>query len=206
MRTSELTSQPEVAPVRPRRSAGGILKLVTAVVVLITAVLALVAENRRREAEEQVSTLSDEVTGLSGQLDAWERNLGGLNIRFTRPEGTIPHCTDFSGSGAIPDGWQLLIFDRSAADPNASYWFNGVAEPTDQGWVARSVQIGEGEPDEGRRVEIAAVLVLDRYAAYLSSIQAGNDGGVAYWWAGSLPAEPVDTVFVERNSDATPCR
>jgi hypothetical protein len=101
----------------------------------------------------------------------------------------------------IPEGWTLVVFDRSLADANASYWYNKPAQPAQNGWLARRVQIGDGEGDVGARVEIAAVLLPEDFAAYLASIDSEE-----VWWATRLPAEAATSMVVERNDDSVPCR
>ncbi|TDC60272.1 hypothetical protein E1200_30745 [Actinomadura sp. GC306] len=130
-------------------------------------------------------------------------------IKFVHPGGNdvIPHCNQITGTGSIPSGHRIALFDRSLSEANAPYWFDQIANPTDNGWRVDDVQIGEGEGDEGAAVELIAVLLPEKTAQYLASIQTGNgDADVAtYWWATHLPAEAVDRVKVTRNADTKEC-
>lgn len=122
-------------------------------------------------------------------------------ISFIQPNDKVPHCNDFSGVGITPQGKMLLIFDRGLAEPNEPYWFNKAAKTGSNGWSASNIQLGDGKGDEGKEVELSLVLVPEKLGLYISSIGADE-----LWWSGQLPADPVDSITVVRNSDATPCK
>lgn len=120
-------------------------------------------------------------------------------IKFDRPKEPIPYCNHFTGTGMIPRDHALLIFDREASNPGASYYYNQRADSTRQGWIARNVQIGDGT-DNKIKVEISAVLIrssaFDNVMAKLKNADGATD---------RLPVAPADQITLTRGSDAKPC-
>jgi hypothetical protein len=122
-------------------------------------------------------------------------------IRFNEPGGKVPYCNDLSGTGTIPAGQVLAIFDHGLSEANEPYWFDQLAEPAGDGWRARDISLGDGEKaDEGKDIELSAVLVPADIGKYLTSIDAEN-----FWWSSRLPTEPVAKIGVVRNEDVKPC-
>ncbi|GAA3334841.1 hypothetical protein GCM10020358_00820 [Amorphoplanes nipponensis] len=136
-----------------------------------------------------------------------------LRFRFDPVLETVPFCRDYPGTGRIPDGYQLLMFDRPTADPAADLWLDGPAERTDRGWVFRNVQLGDeptpADPDRNRglQVELFARLVAAETAEVLtprSNITVVNDPG-GQWKVRALPGRRADTLRVTLNADRGAC-
>lgn len=59
----------------------------------------------------------------------------------------IPYCNDFLGTGTIPAGYQLWIFDKDAEDPAAKYYLDSQAVAVGNNWSAEDIEIGNGVGD-----------------------------------------------------------
>jgi hypothetical protein len=103
----------------------------------------------------------------------------------------VPYCSTFYGTGTIPKGDALLIFD-SPADSTGNlltplqYGFHGAATPLSHGWRIDNVTIlskNLGKNDSHRAV-VFGVLENDQDAQFVERITASNNG---YWRSGSLP-------------------
>ena len=125
------------------------------------------------------------------------------NIKLAPIAGPIPYCNNFLGSGVIPAGHELWIFDRDAEDPTAKYYLDSEAVAAGGTWVARNIEIGNGAGDTGNRTTIFAVLLPTPFMNWL--VKTVNiAGGIP---SPDLPAEAhiADEAVVTRNSDTKPC-
>lgn len=125
------------------------------------------------------------------------------NIKLSPITEPIPFCNDFVGTGTIPAGYELWIFDRGAQDPTAKYYLDSQAIPTGNNWSAANIQIGDGVGDTGHRTLIFAVLLPAPFMNWL--LQTVNiDNGIP---STNLPPEAhvVDQAVVTRSSDTKPC-
>ncbi|MFI5937995.1 hypothetical protein [Actinoplanes sp. NPDC051494] len=128
----------------------------------------------------------------------------------------VPYCYSFSGTGTIPDGHQLLIFDRGTDpdDPTTPYYFHKQAERTEGGWVARRLGIG-GVPtaadpdfDKGARIDLYAQLVTEETARVLrdrSNIAIFPENPASQWLLRELPGRTQDTLQLVRASGTGDC-
>lgn len=125
------------------------------------------------------------------------------NIKLAPIAGSIPYCNNFLGTGTIPAGYQLWIFDKSAEDPTAKYYLDSRAIPAGNGWSANNIEIGNGAGDRGHRTSIFAVLVPAPLMNWLVQTVNINPGIPS----SDLPpgAHISDQTVVTRSSDAKPC-
>jgi hypothetical protein len=132
-----------------------------------------------------------------------------LQPRFDPGILQVPHCATFKGTGGIPPGDDLVIYDQVAeADgvpsAGAAYNFDGNAAATSdgRGWIAMHKSIGTGSGDVGEPAVILAVLMP--HAAYG---QLMAEAPAAGWAFAHLPpkSQVVDQISVVRNNVNTPC-
>jgi hypothetical protein len=125
------------------------------------------------------------------------------NIKLDPIAGPIPYCNEFFGTGTIPAGYGLWIFDRSAEDSTAKYYLDSQAFAAGNDWSAKNIEIGNGTGDTGHRTSILAVLLPASFMHWL--VQTGKtDDGIP---SSDLPpgAHIADQAVVTRSSDARPC-
>lgn len=121
-------------------------------------------------------------------------------LRFVQPVGLVKACDSFQGTGTIPNGYELLVFDRAVG---GAFYLDGTAIRTAAGWSTPSISLGAPQ------VEIAAVLVPAGFVPYLRSIKLFDREGTptdeASWKSDSLPpGDQVDpAIIVEPNPSDT---
>jgi hypothetical protein len=116
----------------------------------------------------------------------------------------IPYCNEFLGTGTIPAGYELWIFDQVAGDPAAKYNLDSQAVAVGNSWSATNIEIGDGVGDTGNRMTIFAVLLPTSFMNWLLSTV-----NIAHGLSSStLPAGAhiADQAVVTRSSDTMPCR
>jgi hypothetical protein len=137
----------------------------------------------------------------------------GTVLRFNPQLDPVPYCQSYSGTGTIPDGYQLLLFDRGS-DSEAPYYFHKQAEKTDQGWVARTLGIGleptadKPDLDRGARIDLFAQLVTEETARVMrdrANIAIFPETPDAQWLLRQLPGRTADTLHLVRAAGAGPC-
>ncbi|MGO9298166.1 MAG: hypothetical protein ACLP52_30530 [Streptosporangiaceae bacterium] len=118
---------------------------------------------------------------------------------------TIPWCSTLSGSGLIPKGYRLAIFD-SSVQSQLHFHFDGFARRTSaNSWSLFPLYIGTSR-EAGLKDIIGGSLVTDGMAAYISSIVAGPPKVGAVWVSTALPAGLQRiTLKVKRNADSAQC-
>jgi hypothetical protein len=120
------------------------------------------------------------------------------DLRITAPVGAIPLCNAFTGTGTIPAGKALVLFDQSVG-PGEPYWLDGIADRAPTGWIVRDVEVVDGGPaTKGDHTRLVIVLVDTTVAA---SLDAGSDG----WNTTVLPGPPADSITVVSGADARHC-
>jgi hypothetical protein len=131
------------------------------------------------------------------------------NVEFGLTDGSkVPWCQVYSGTGNIPAGYQLIIFDTPAgpdgepASP-AYYSLDAVAmHPVADHWYTVPLQVGS--PGEANfDADIVGVLASESTYDYIRSIIIyGN----APWWTTKLPPGPRISLFVVTNGKrGMPC-
>jgi hypothetical protein len=133
-------------------------------------------------------------------------------LQFTdKPYITVPYCRSYYGTGIIPKGDSLLIFD-SPADDNwdlkqpVRYTFHGSASPQQNGgWVINNVDI-LGPSNTGAHAVLFGVLEKNQDAQFIQQIAIYSKTSGSYWRSGTLPLglehiNPLQIVV----SDATNC-
>jgi hypothetical protein len=120
----------------------------------------------------------------------------------------VPWCQAYGGTGTIPAGYSLTIFDAPSG-PNgqlsstAYYAFDSRAtqSATDH-WQTEPLQIGT-EGEAGTDVDIVAVLTTNSIYQYMNSIKTGKD---APWISEVLPPGPAISLPVVTNGErGLPC-
>jgi hypothetical protein len=138
-----------------------------------------------------------------------------VNLGFSLSStAVVPWCNTFDGTGSIPEGDSLLIFD-SPLGPNGEpltptqYFFDGVASQTSKdAWSITPVFIGDkGEPD--LYVAVDGVLVLNQAASFIKSVVAepiDPKNAVVAWKSKVLPPGLAHIhLIVVRNANNGPC-
>jgi hypothetical protein len=131
------------------------------------------------------------------------------NLEFELTDGSkVPWCQVYNGTGSIPAGYQLIIFDTPAgpdgepASP-AYYSLDAIAiHPVAGHWYTIPVQIGS--PGVANFYsDIVGVLASESTYDYIKSIIIyGN----APWWTTKLPPGPKISLFVVTNGKrGIPC-
>jgi hypothetical protein len=134
-------------------------------------------------------------------------------LRFNPEPDPVPYCQSYSGTGTIPGGHQLLIFDRAtgSGDP---YYFHKQAERTERGWVARTIGVGlapttaEPDLDRGARIDVFAQLVTEETARVLrdrANIAIFPETAGGQWLLRELPGRTADTLQVVRAAGPGSC-
>ena len=134
-------------------------------------------------------------------------------LRFSPQPDPVPYCQSYSGTGRIPDGYQLLIFDRGSKS-NSPYYFHKQAERTGQGWLARTLGIGleptaaQPDLDRGARIDLFAQLVSEETAQVLrdrANIAIFPETPDSQWLLRRLPGRTADTLHLVRATGAGTC-
>lgn len=132
-------------------------------------------------------------------------SLPPVKLSFNPPGAPVPRCTSYTGTGSIPDGFSLLIFDRNADEPNSLLYPDGVAQNEGAGWKINKVEAG-GPQDVGLHVELVAILVPNDVGDFIGSIVVvpldPSKNPEAVWKAGRpAPSLLKDRITVTRGSD-----
>jgi len=128
-------------------------------------------------------------------------------LKFDKQTDLAPWCAQFVGSGAIPKGHALVIFDRSADEPGSPLYFDGTATATATGWVSPKLHIGD-KGDRGLRISLLAFLVTEQQAKFIESIRVlpvDATQPVNGAWMSAGPTSPADEWIVTRTADLGSC-
>lgn len=117
-----------------------------------------------------------------------------VSLQFLKPAGPQPHCETFNGTGVIPKGYSLVLFDRPS-DAYGNYMGtpqfgdDGPVARNDSGWTATNREIGQGAGDAGTYFAIVALLVPQSTEDYLDDV-------TRLGYAGNQPndAQPVSVM------------
>jgi len=197
---------------------GGWLLGLSCAVVAVGGLALLLSWQRRRTVLAAVAVL---IVGLGaggiGAAVARSAPAAGTTaealLRFSPQLDPVPYCQSYSGTGTVPDGYQLLLFDRGS-NSEAPYYFHKQAEKTDRGWVARTLGIGleptAGQPDRdrGARIDLFAQLVTEETARVLrdrANIAIFPETPDAQWLLRQLPGRTADTLQLVRAAGAGTC-
>jgi hypothetical protein len=115
----------------------------------------------------------------------------------------IPYCNEFLGTGTVPAGYELWIFDQDAEDPTAKYYLDSQAIAVGNNWAAKNIEIGNGVGDTGDRTTVFAVLLPEPFVNWLiNTVNIANGIPSSVLPAG---AHIADQAVVTRSSDTKPC-
>jgi hypothetical protein len=125
------------------------------------------------------------------------------NIKLGPIAEPIPYCNQFLGTGTIPAGYELWIFDQSAEDPSADYYLDAQAVPAGNTWSASNIEVGNQTGSTGYRISILAVLLPASLMNWLQKT-TNTASGIP---SSELPpgARIVDQAVVTRGSGTQPC-
>lgn len=125
------------------------------------------------------------------------------NIKLAPIAEPIPYCNEFLGTGTIPAGYELWIFDRDADDATAKYYLDSQAIPSGNNWSANNIEIGNRIGDTGHSTLILAVILPAPFMSWLLQTVNINNGIPS----SDLPpgAHIADQAVVTRSSNAKPC-
>ena len=197
---------------------GGWLLGLSCAVVAVGGLALLLSWQRRRTVLAAVAVL---VVGLGaagiGAVAARSATAAGTtagaSLRFNPQLDPVPYCQSYFGTGTVPDGYQLLLFDHGR-DSEAPYYFHKQAEKTDQGWMARTLGIGseptasQPDRDRGVRIDLFAQLVTEETARVLrdrANIAIFPETPDAQWLLRQLPGRTADTLHLVRAAGAGTC-
>lgn len=130
-----------------------------------------------------------------------------LKIKIDPPGNRVNFCGKFGGTGTIPDGFELVLFDKSSGDPDEAFAFHEKAQKLGNRWLSPEISLGDNPipgPDRsvGLKVELHAQLVdQGLYNALLGIVAidgAGKPVVRGYWKAQTLPGINEDVLEVER--------
>jgi hypothetical protein len=130
----------------------------------------------------------------------------GIPLAFSLSSpASIPWCNDLTGSGTIPKGDSLAIFDSSIGNAQ-HYYFDGLASPTSKdAWSLAPVYIGQRN-EAGLKDDIVGVLVTNQTARFIASILPGPPSSTAFWVSTALPPGLAYIhLSATRNADGTQC-
>jgi hypothetical protein len=138
-----------------------------------------------------------------------------VNLSFSLSStAVVPWCNTFDGTGSIPEGDSLLIFD-SPLGPDGQpltqtkYFFDGAASQTSKdAWSITQVFIGDkGGP--GLYVAVDGILVSGQTANFIKSVVAEpiNPKNAEVAWKSKVlpPALAHIHLIVVRNANNGPC-
>jgi hypothetical protein len=147
---------------------------------------------------------------------SFDPSLAASHLEFELRVDPVPRCSSYKGTGTVPPGYKVMLFNRTEQD--AGPWYlNGVAEPTTTGWIVANVGLGaqptpqEPNKDQGLRIDLAAQMVTDDEAKVLAQANIKSfrtDGGKDYptvWKLVELPGLPAGKMTVTRGTQAGQC-
>jgi hypothetical protein len=133
-------------------------------------------------------------------------NHDAAQLSFVQPPNGGQRCNIYQGLGKVPDGYDVLVFDRPVdANGNgegSSYYLDGKALKVGTNWQTPHVDAGSAN------VEVSGVLVNSELAAYLTTLKivGPNSKSVdASWISANLPpGSHVDPPIVTSPNPSTP--
>ncbi|WP_306207544.1 hypothetical protein [Actinoplanes sp. RD1] len=182
---------------------------------LLAGTVALVLGWRRRHPVAAAVAVLVIAVGAAG-LGTFSRGEPAVTLAFDPQADPVPYCRSYEGTGRIPDGHQVLLFDRATADVTGAYYFHGQAARTDHGWLARGVEIGrlptaaEPELDRGVTFDVYAQLVAEETARILRDrdnivIFPRDEQQPPVWLLRELPGRTAATLRVTRGAAPGEC-
>jgi hypothetical protein len=206
------------------------IKIVTLIIMVTAIALAAIMAKRflKLSGIRAISAfvLPAVLVGLLGTAVGWQLGRNPSAESTTKPEPNVsassslhfsehsyvdvPYCESYFGTGTIPMGDSLLIFD-SPADDNwnlkqpVNYTFHGLADPQPHGWVINNVEI-LGPSNAGAHAVLFGVLEKNQDAKFVQKVAIYSKSKGSYWRSGSLPfglgrIAPLPVVI----SDTTKC-
>jgi hypothetical protein len=188
------------------------IKLVTLIImgtaVVVAAIKAKRALGLNGTRATSILLLPAVPVALLGTALGWQfgRNLGTEATSNQKPTVTassflhfsdrsyidVPYCRSYYGTGTIPQGDSLLIFDSPAngdwdLKQPVRYTFHGLADPQPNGgWVISNVKI-LGPSNAGAHAVLFGVLETNQDAQFVQQIAIYSKSSGSYWRSGSLP-------------------
>jgi hypothetical protein len=149
------------------------------------------------------------------------------DLKFDGQPDRVAACKDFTGTGTVPKGHEIVVFDRSVAD-TGPYYPDGQASHDDKNktWVIKEVKLGakpttkKPNRDAGLEVDVFARLVTADEARTLNRdniviveadpVEPADAGKpkqpfVGVWKLGELPGKPAGQLRVTRGVEPGYC-
>jgi hypothetical protein len=134
------------------------------------------------------------------------------DFSFIAPGNQVPSCYTYYGKGKIPDGDEVLVFDRvvdrTHASPLSPYSPDFTVIPeSGTGWQV-STDIGTGNPS-GTQIELTALLVRSGTVRFLNAVTdqgkpvLSNEGWKTQYLPPSL--QEAQPIYVTYNGNSKPC-
>jgi hypothetical protein len=142
-------------------------------------------------------------SGHAPQSTAETDPLGSMGISLSYHQ-LLPWCSTLRGTGEIPSGDTLLIFDREVsaddfAPEDSKYSLDGSAVASSKGWSLFPIYIGPRTAVSNFYDEVTAILVTDEIASFIDDISLP--------WASHVlpPALESRNAFVLRDQNLKQC-
>jgi hypothetical protein len=129
----------------------------------------------------------------------------GSQLQFQEPPQPVKECQTYDGDGTIPDGYELVFFDRPVTEAHAPSGYFHMTEtpasnnPSGAGWRSPVVHAG------AEHVEIVAVLMTNDLYITLKAItldtEDSNQGEPTSWKLNNVlpPGHQLEPLFVSPN-------
>jgi hypothetical protein len=147
-------------------------------------------------------TPSPTVTVTATPSPAPGTHISGLGFALP-PDSGIPFCSSLAGSGRIPKGYSLAIFD-AALGPTLYFHFDGTAtqQPSSNSWILSPFYIG-AKYEKPFQDQIVAVLLPNKTVNFIKKIRL--EPKRAFWVSLDLPSGQTASVQVIRDRDSAQC-
>lgn len=132
------------------------------------------------------------------------------HLKFLQPAEPIAHCVTFNGTGVIPAGDDLVLFDRPSDSlgrytNTPEFGYDGPVDASGGGWVAPNKEIGSGDSsDNGTHIAIVAVLMPKGAEHFLNDLAGNSDSGQVPASVMNLGAQ-ADKIVTTRNNQNDQC-
>lgn len=137
-------------------------------------------------------------------------SVAASHLKFLQPAEPISHCVTFNGTGVIPAGDDLVLFDRPSDrlgnyTETQAFSYDGPVDASGGGWVAPDREIGSGDPsDNGTHIAIVAVLMPQGVEHFLDDLTRNSGSGQVPASVMNLGAQ-ADKIVTTRNNENAQC-
>lgn len=184
----------------------------------LLAILILITANLRKDTVRRVAGVATALTVMIPAIVLWVDPSLLQGFRRPGPSGPVldgqlaitvgsatPYCTNIPGTGQVPLGYELWIYERDADD---DHWYKAKIKPdAGERWSTDPVEIGQADNPGGTPYTLVAYLtdvptsrVLDRLFALLEGRKLDEQP-----LKGTPPGTLADTKTTSRGTGNSPC-